>query len=427
MTTVQHVHLAIELWGAVFCLISVIIVFLTRNFDSAGAGKLILLMLCSFLLLINDCAAWIFRGNTTEAGYYIVRVSNFCAFFFGFLMMPLLAEYISYLIERRSKIEGLMWKYVQWTIFFIGTALLVLNVFNDFMYSFDERNTYYRLSLSFLPGLIAFLGTAITLSVVIEYFKYLNKFEKVAMISFLILPLGSIAVQILNYGISFTYIALTVSTLILVISYIYNYTQYYIEKEKKLTEERIHLANQQIQPHFIFNSLSTIRFLYRKSQQEGEQAINEFSMYMRGCTDFMNEPDCIPAEREIDLVKHYVYFEQKRYGKKLAVEYDIQDTDFKIPPFAVQTSVENAIRHGLRGAVMENGLLKISTYRENNRHIVKIEDNGTGFDTEILNSDEGSHVGIKNTEERIRVMCKGEYSIESRPGDGTKVTIIIPD
>ena len=88
MQTIQYIHFSIEMWGALFSLVGVLIVFLTRYFDKVGSRKLMLVLLCSALLMVSDGLAWLFRGNPTEAGYYIVRIANFCSFFFGFLIMP---------------------------------------------------------------------------------------------------------------------------------------------------------------------------------------------------------------------------------------------------------------------------------------------------------------------------------------------------
>ena len=109
MTTLQYIHFAIELWGAFFCMIAAIVIWLSRNLDKKGSYKLIALMIVSELLMASDAVAWLFRGNTSEVGFYIVRIANFAAFFFGFLTMPLVAEVITHLIETRSGAKGLFW------------------------------------------------------------------------------------------------------------------------------------------------------------------------------------------------------------------------------------------------------------------------------------------------------------------------------
>ena len=427
MTTLQYVHFSIELWGAFFCMIAITTVFIQREFDKSASYKLIALLTSSFFLMVSDAMAWLFRGNPSEAGYYIVRIANFAAFFFGFLTMPLVAEYITHIIKKRRGIEGLYWKYIEWALFIIGTVLLTVNIFHEFIYTFDAENTYYRLPFGVLPGVIAFVGIVITFGVALENLRYLYPSEKVATIIFLVLPFVAVVMQSFHYGISFTNLSLVLSAMTLFISYEVNNVRYYAEKEKRLSEERICLFNQQIQPHYIFNSLAVIKHLCRKDPDEACHAIDEFSGYLRESTDFMNGADLVPIEREIELVNHYLYMQQKQYGDQITFECDAEDTDYTIPPFTIQVAVENALKHGLRSQVMQGGLLRVKTYLEGNYHIITIEDNGVGFDTDILKNDfQTEHVGIKNTKERLRLLCGGTMNIKSEIKKGTKVTISIP-
>ena len=428
MNTLQYVHFSIELWGAFFCLIAVIIIYINKDFDKKGSYKLINLMLTSTVLMVSDAMAWLFRSNPSEAGYYIVRIANFAAFFFGFLSMPLVAEYITHIIKKRSDIGGLYWKYIEWFLFAIGGVLLIVNLFKEFIYTFDENNTYFRETFGMIPGIIALIGIVITLGVVLEYISYLHTFEKIATIIYLILPIIAVIVQSFHYGISFTYLSLVASALMLFISFEVNYTQYNAEKERKLAEERIRLFNRQIHPHFLFNSLSVIKYLCRTSPEEAANAVDEFAAYMRSSTDLMNAEECVPVSRELDLVKHYTYMQQKRYGDSIKYEFDIQDTDFSVPPFSVQTLVENAIEHGLRASGVKNGQINIKTYKSANKHIVEISDNGSGFDTRILDDEERNNgVGIINTKARLRLMCRGTLDIKSDKNSGTTVTIGIEE
>ena len=428
MTTLQYVHFSIELWGAFFCLIATISIAINRDFDKKGSGKLIALMLSSVMLMISDALAWFFRGNMTETGYYMVRISNFSAFFFGFLTMPLVAEYLTHIIKRRSGVSGLYWKYIEWGLFFIGTAMLVLNTFHEFIYTFDARNTYYRLAFGLLPGIVAFIGIVITLGVVFEYLRYMYTFEKIATLIYLLLPVVAVVIQSIFYGISFTYLSIVISALMLFISYEVNYVRYYSEKERKLAEERIRLFNQQIQPHFVFNSLSIIRYLCRKSPDDAIETIDEFSGYLRKSADLMNTESCVPVSREIDLVKNYVYMQKKRFGDSISYEFEINDTDFEIPPFTIQTLVENAIEHGFRLSGIESGTISVKTYLKDKNHFVEIKDTGIGFDTDSIDDDsQTEHVGIRNTRERLRLMLGGTLSINSKKGEGTEIIIQIPE
>ena len=427
MQTIQIIHFSVEMWGALFSLVGLLIVFLTRYFDKVGSRKLMLVLLCSALLMISDGLAWLFRGNPSEAGYYVVRIANFCSFFFGFLIMPLAAQYISHLIYVRSNGIKLYWEIFEWGIFFVGAAALIVNEFVPFIYSFDNTNTYQRMPYFFwIPGFIAFVGAVITLSVVIAYHKYMMALENAAIISFLSLPIIAIILQIVFYGISFANLAIVISTVILFVSYESYFAQYLVNKEKQVNEDKLRMVNRQMHPHFVFNSLALIRHQCLTDPEEAAQTINEFSAYLRSTTELLTESECISFERELDIVRHYVNILQKRYDKILDVQYDVRDSEFDVPPFSVQTLVENALHHGISDGQLEGGRVIISSEKINKKHIVIVEDNGNGFDTAILDKDNSHSVGIRNTKERITAMCDGTLSIESAPGKGTKITMMIP-
>lgn len=426
MTTLQYVHFAVELWGAFFCMIAAVVIWISRGLDKKGSYKLIALMIDSGLLMISDAMAWLFRGNTGEVGFYVVRISNFAAFFFAFLTMPLVAEVITHMIEARSGAKGLFWRYIEWAFFVIGTASLIVNLFRPFIYSFDERNTYYRLAFGILPGTIAFIGVVITFGVALEYFEYLRTYERIVTVIYLVLPIIAVVVQSFIYGVSFTYLSMMLSALTLFITFEIEYVQYNTHKERKLAEERIRLFNRQIQPHFVFNSLSVIKHLIRKAPEEAIKTVEEFAGYLRDSTDLMNEGDCVPVRSELDLVKHYAYMQQKRFGDSVRYEFDIQDDDFDVPPFAVQTIVENALEHGLRACGADNGIITVKTYKNGRAHVVEISDNGAGFDTDILDDEtQTEHVGIRNTKARLSLMCGGTVDIKSEINKGTVVTMKI--
>ena len=103
----------------------------------------------------------------------------------------------------------------------------------------------------------------------------------------------------------------------------------------------------------------------------------------------------------------------------------LEDELFDIPALTIQPLVENAIRHGVRSR--KDGLVTVSSAREGSAHRVTVEDNGVGFDTEIINTVDGSHIGIRNVKERVEQMCGGTMILRSEIGKGTSVTLLIPD
>ena len=186
---------------------------------------------------------------------------------------------------------------------------------------------------------------------------------------------------------------------------------------------RVQLLVSQIQPHFIFNTLSTIQALCRIDPDKAFDTIEKFGSYLRMNLESLGQPTLIPFQKELEHTRIYAEIEMLRYPE-IHIVYDIQDDDFELPALSVQPMVENAIRHGVRGKY--SGEVIISSREENGNHVVTIRDNGRGFDPDAVKETEEGHIGIRNVRERIETMCQGTMRIDSTRWKGTTVTITIP-
>lgn len=195
--------------------------------------------------------------------------------------------------------------------------------------------------------------------------------------------------------------------------------------EKQLVNSRMELLVGQIRPHFVFNALNVIEDMCVKEPEKAKTALEHFSAYMKANMNSLADKRSIPFEKEMEHVESYLYIETLRKGELLKVEYNLEVTDFNIPPLAVQTLVENAVKHGMKG---KEGIeiISITTYLKNNTIYVIVEDNGVGFDINYRPDDGRKHIGIDNTVARIKNMVNGKVTIESVIKEGTKVTIAIP-
>jgi len=197
-----------------------------------------------------------------------------------------------------------------------------------------------------------------------------------------------------------------------------------IELEKANTS----LMLSQIQPHFMYNALNTIKSLIRKDPEKAEKAVIDFSMYLRGNMDSLTKTDPIPFSEELAHIKHYCNIEQLRFGDKLDVFYEIGTDEFYVPTLSVQPIVENAIKHGVTKKA-EGGSVTIITDEDKYNYYLTVEDDGVGFDVVKalkMKDDKRSHVGIKNVKERLEVIMNAEVDIQSEPGKGSKVVITLP-
>ena len=131
----------------------------------------------------------------------------------------------------------------------------------------------------------------------------------------------------------------------------------------------------------------------------------------------------IHLSKEIEHTRYYVGIEQIRFPD-MEILFDLQSGDFLLPSLSVQPLVENAIKHGLM-KLPEGGTVIISSWETENGYCVSVEDNGAGFDTSVL-LDERKHIGLRNIRGRVEAMCGGTLTVESTPGVGTKVVILIP-
>ena len=191
----------------------------------------------------------------------------------------------------------------------------------------------------------------------------------------------------------------------------------------QLTESRVSTMMSQIRPHFIYNTLGSIEQLCRLDPQKAGELVHNFAKYLRGNFGELDNPKPILMSQEMEHVHHYISIENVRFPD-MTFSFEMNSGDFHIPALTIQPIVENAIKHGLM-KLEKGGTIRVVSYETKENHCVLVEDNGAGFDTNVL-LDERKHVGIRNIRERLNVMVKGTLEIESTVGVGTKVLITIP-
>lgn len=205
------------------------------------------------------------------------------------------------------------------------------------------------------------------------------------------------------------------------------YFQNKIELEKKnseLQKKQTQIMISQIQPHFLYNTLSAIYVLCDEDPELAKETITDFSKYLRHNMNSLKSSECLPFEQELKHTETYLAIEKLRFGPKLTVEYDINCTDFLMPPLSLQPIAENAVKYGIRSR-KSGGTITIRTYKKDGKIYVSVHDTGIGFDPKRINDDGKTHIGIENTRNRIKSMCGGELNIESSEENGTTVTIVL--
>ena len=201
-----------------------------------------------------------------------------------------------------------------------------------------------------------------------------------------------------------------------------------LENEKlalnaELTESRVSTMMSQIRPHFIYNTLGSIEQLCELDPHKAGELVHNFAKYLRGNFGELDNPKPILMSQEMEHVHHYINIENVRFPD-MTFSFEMNSNDFHIPALTIQPIVENAIKHGLM-KLSKGGTIKVFSYETGDNYCVTVEDDGVGFDTNVL-LDERKHVGIRNIRGRLKAMVNGTLEIESTIGKGTKVLITIP-
>lgn len=288
---------------------------------------------------------------------------------------------------------------------------------NRFIY----RTDYFSL-IFFLLWYVFYLGYIFT--------RKSSLRVKVSLASYVAIPLALNLISML-LGANETFIELyySLNSLCFLIPLYFIYFNLHIEHSRELYEQReeltaarINLMVSQIQPHFIYNSLTAIIGLIDVNPDQAKKSVVSFSDYLRVNLNALKDTNLIPFEKELEHSKTYLDFELLRF-KNISVKYDIQVTDFKIPALTVQPILENAVKHGVT-QTGHGGTVSLSTKAFDKSIEIIVSDNGVGFD--VNEKQDGVHVGIENVRKRLKDMCGGELTITSEKGVGTTVVVSIP-
>ncbi|MBC7958841.1 MAG: sensor histidine kinase [Vallitaleaceae bacterium] len=206
------------------------------------------------------------------------------------------------------------------------------------------------------------------------------------------------------------------------------------EKEKYLRSSEISALHSQINPHFLYNTLDTIVWMAEFNNSEKVIEITKaLARFFRLSLSGGNELTTVA--NELDHVRQYLFIQKERYGENLSYDIDCEEeiSALQIPKILLQPIVENALYHGIRG-LSRPGHIEVLAKSENEKLLLLVKDNGTGFDLNKLDITASEKtiklggVGIKNVDQRIKLYYGESYGIyiDSTVGSGTTVTLQLP-
>ena len=332
-----------------------------------------------------------------------------------FLLFIYMLSYIQ-LSKKGKKFLSLL----NLSIFVIFVILDIVNIFTKMFFKAIDGQ-YVRSDTMFYSQVYQFIMFIVVLIVALINEKLVTR-EKVAFVCYCLLPLIAIIVQnaLPGYAIAYASIIIAIEILFFFVNVSKNIQL--AEEQEKNKEAQIRIMMSQIQPHFIYNSLSAISTLIPIDPEKAQNALDDFAEYLRHNLSSLTETKLIPFDDELKHIKTYVSLEKVRFNERVKVIYDIQVKDFYVPPLSVQPIVENAIKHGILKKV-EGGTVIFKTYETNDAYVVEVIDDGVGFDMNDVNFDMNKHFGINNIRHRLTSMCNGSLNITSEVDKGSKAVI----
>jgi two-component system, LytTR family, sensor kinase len=279
---------------------------------------------------------------------------------------------------------------------------------------------WLRLNLTkILPRfLLGVFSVALVHYSLLELFSFLYDQERELLYNSI-----QVVVSILN--IAFVYSIW--SLIYFLVHFIENYKMEEIKSlkwEAALNTLELSRLKSQLNPHFVFNSLNSIRALVDHHPEKSKQAINQLANILRSGLQ-MNKKELIPLKEELQIVKDYLALEKIRYEERLEIDLRIaEELELTLfPPMMLQTLVENAIKHGI-SKLISGGKISLQVYRGHNCLVFLLINSGQL----VANYGEEEKVGIANTLQRLKLLYGQEnlFKIENFNEREVKVELIIP-
>ena len=426
----------VKLWGALICILAAFYLFLGRTVMKREYRALAILELTVGIVLASDGFAWYYNGVPGKIAYGMATASNFMTFLMNPIIPVFVSIYVMISVSEGKRDYSVF--YAIAVIAILAEVMLLLSQRGGYIYKIDYSTNIYERGPGFIIwGLFNMAEALICIFYLIYKRKNIEKRKFIEVLGIILLPVVAGGVQIFVFGNSAYILAWLISALCMLAQAIDDNSKNLLKQQVRISIQDSELSNirnkialSQMQPKFIYTTLDYAKELCERDADSAKALISWLSQYIKGNTSFPEKEEMIAFVDELEHTKTFLEIEKVVLEDAFDVEYDIMEKDFKLPALTLQPVVENAIRHGVgKLAPGTKGNIKISTYRGNGYVKIEVNDNGVGFDTDMLMGDfdnEAEMHGLKNVEERLRIMENAEMHIRSYPGRGATVEIIVP-
>ncbi len=409
------------------------------------ASDLITLAFCSalFLILINDAqrdrSAFLFFLMVVELfaitfivmlqitmvtkHYYenLILLSEYVANFLSLLINFTLWYYVWLATDKRGPALNYFRHFVN-VIFVAGIVYLFLNLHFHHLFLIGPMGSIVYPAGYLGPVILPVIMSFITLITILLFVSTTRKMGALSV--YIVIPFGTLMLGYVIGGNGFTYFAFLLAMMT-------DYSNIYVKrrqelkkKEAKLMQQRADILISQVQPHFLYNALTSIMNI-KGNPMATRDAIADFGKYLRGNLDTLKQRGPIPIMIEMDHVESFSELVKLNSGEDLQVVVDMRDRNFLIPSLTVQTVLEYIIQFGYGVKHME-GRIDIMVFESEDAHNVVIRDDH-GLVRRCFDVSNGSMstLGLSAVEKRMADMVGGTIAFNSMD-DNIVATIAVP-
>lgn len=424
----ELIYASLDLFAAAIIGVLLIGSFFKDDHPKPFGKKIILLLLGHLVGLLCDSILWFWEPERypaidISAAIVVQKTVLFLAYSVLAGMTVIYTDCLVKYIEEKAKCSKRIVPCIT-VICIMAVVLWTVSLFNGMFFTFDEKGMFVSTKLYWFTQVTIGFMLCVDVFLIWKNRRALGWCNAIPLLLYILLPIGGFFLSFW-WDVIPVYIAATLSMLLMFIVFHLEQDKKLREQERQFTQSRVSIMLSQIQPHFLYNTLTAICSLCDENPKEAQKVTAEFAGYLRHNLDSLTQSTPVPFEDELRHTKVYLRIEQKRFGHRLNIVYDISVSNFRVPALTIQPIVENAVKHGVTKK-KTGGTVTIFTKEEEDCYEIIIDDDGFGFDIDNVQTDSDTHIGIKNVRYRLWSICHGTLTITSVPGVGTVSTIRIP-
>lgn len=420
----EIINSVIDICAILVLLVLIIAIIGEIKYRESGTISFLLCLISILFAILFDMT--IFLLDTEVRSIVIVNILFILSYIFIAMAIVFFTDYMVINLNKTVYVSRDIVTFIAFWAFVCCLAYIIMTI-NGKAILLDQNGLITHSDNYYITQILPLIALLTDGMIILSCRRSFEKKYLFTWLMFVLIPSISLIFGIF-FEVSYFNFILSISTLLIYINIHTEQNVKIAEKDAEITESRMKVMLSQIQPHFMYNTLNSIYYLIEKDPEKAQNTLSTFSDYLRSNIKALGAEKPIDFELELKHIEAYLELEKIRFDEELEVFFDIKDTEFKVPSLAVQTLVENAVKHGI-SQKQGKGTIKVLSFEDKNFHNVVIKDDGVGMNVKELETkinSESTGIGIKTSRERIKLQCSGTVEVYSIVGKGTDIVIKIP-